>query len=67
MAATPPADFAAFLSQKKIDGQAFAARASQEYSRAAREYAVLGPVAFDQRKKFYLNDWRLRFPAPALS
>ena len=68
-----PPLFSAFLQRKKIAADAFAQAQPDGYAKAEAEYAVLGPVAFDQRKKFYINDWRLMFPledaptAPAAS
>ena len=65
--------FTAFLQRKKIAADAFAQAQPDAFAKAEAEYAVLGAVAFDQRKKFYINDWRLMFPladvptAPAAS
>jgi hypothetical protein len=56
------APFAAFLSKKKINTQQFQTQQPQVFAALSIEYNGLGQAAFDQRKKFLINDWRLMFP-----
>ncbi|MCE3006997.1 MAG: hypothetical protein LW884_01435 [Bacteroidetes bacterium] len=55
-------ELAAFFQKKKIDTAALATAEPQLWAHICQEYALLGAAAYEQRKKFYLNDWRLRYP-----
>ncbi|MCS7084817.1 MAG: hypothetical protein RMM53_01790 [Bacteroidia bacterium] len=55
-----PEDFDQYLKKKKISPSKY--RQSPEYGEFAREFSLLGPYAFDQRKKFFLNKLRLQYP-----
>ena len=62
---TQPTAFEAFLAKKKIDTAAFQRAEPGAYALQATEFEQLGPVSYDQRRKFYFNDWRLRYPPQA--
>jgi len=57
-----PETFEAFLTRKKIDAAAFAARLPADYAKYAAVFAEVGTNSFDHQTKFLLNDWRLDFP-----
>lgn len=52
----------AFFEKKKIDRARFEAEQPELWAALAKEFETLGPAGFDQRKKFHINEWRLRFP-----
>ncbi len=62
---TQPTAFEAFLTKKKINAAAFQRAEPGAYALQAAEFEQLGPVSYDQRRKFYFNDWRLRYPPQA--
>jgi hypothetical protein len=55
-----PKTFDEYLIKKKISPQKYSQ--TPEYRSFAREFEVLGPEAFDQRKKFFVNKRRLEYP-----
>ena len=54
--------FAEFLTKKRVNAARFQTERPDEYAGLETEYDALGPASFDQRKKFFINDWRRRFP-----
>lgn len=55
-----PGTFDEYLKKKKISPESY--RQSPEYAVFAREFELLGPHAFDQRKKFFINRRRREYP-----
>lgn len=53
--------FADYLREKKIDADAWQAAEPTAYAQQAQLFAEMGPKSYDQRAKFLLMDWRLRF------
>lgn len=51
-----------YFAKKKINAQALAQQQPLLWQQLQQEYAQLGQAAFDQRKKFFWNDWRLLYP-----
>lgn len=58
--------FINFLEKKKINWQTFQTLEPQVWQDLIEEFALLGVNGFDQRKKFFINNWRLKYP-PATS
>lgn len=56
------AQFAAFLQKKKINASLFQAQQPLAFITLCVQFNSMGEAAFDQRKKFLINDWRLMFP-----
>jgi hypothetical protein len=54
--------FDAYLNSKKIDSITFKALHAALFQNLQTEYALLGEKAFDQRKKFLINEWRHLYP-----
>jgi hypothetical protein len=54
--------FVAYLLKKKINPQTFQTSEPQIWQKLAEEFSVLGINSFDQRKKFFINNWRIRYP-----
>lgn len=54
--------FVEFLTQKKIDVSSMRAALGAGFQSQEEAFDKLGAAAYDQRKKFFINDWRLRFP-----
>lgn len=59
---TNPAGFEEFIRGKRIDAEAFRKALATTYLQWEAEFGALGPVKFDQFKKFQFNPYRLRFP-----
>ena len=57
-----PATLEEFLERKKVRAEAFRQSRPQEWARLSADFDALGPAGFDQRKKFFINEWRLLFP-----
>ena len=55
-------EFIAFLEKKKVNWQRFRSEKPQEWLELAQEFEILGKNGFDQRKKFFINNWRLAYP-----
>lgn len=51
--------FDEFLKKKKIDGSWLQMANPQLYESLLHEYNALGKIAFEQRKKFILNELRI--------
>jgi hypothetical protein len=51
-----------FLLKKRINRELLYANDPDGFRNLNDQFEVMGPKSFDQRYKFYLNDWRLRFP-----
>ena len=51
-----------FLRGKRIDAESFRKALATTYAQWEAEFGALGPVKFDQFKKFQFNPYRLRFP-----
>jgi hypothetical protein len=54
--------FIAFLTKKKINSQAFQTSEPKIWHDLAEQFLILGVNGFDQRKKFFINNWRIRYP-----
>ena len=55
-------DFEAYLIKKKIDTQSFQNLNSQLWIEMKQLFETIGYLNFDQRKKYFINQWRLQFP-----
>jgi hypothetical protein len=53
--------FEDYLRKKRIDLVQWQAEAPQEVAGLRAEYDAMGEASFDQRKKFWINRWRLRY------
>ena len=53
--------FEEYLTEKKIDASAWQTAEPKAYAEQAALFAQLGAKSFDQRAKFLIMDWRLRF------
>ncbi len=62
MPAPEPQNLEEFCLRKKINPVRFRAEAGGQWLRLEAEFAALGYAGFDQRKKFLINEWRLRYP-----
>ncbi len=54
--------FEEYLEAKKIDAAAWQSAEPKRYAEQQDFFEQLGPSNFDQRAKFLIMDWRLRFP-----
>ena len=53
--------FEEYMAKKKIKVQRFQAERSEEWLELKKLYELIGEASFDQQKKYFINDWRLRF------
>jgi hypothetical protein len=65
MPAAPPQTLEEFCQRKKINAARFRAEAPDQWLHLEAEFTALGAAGFDQRKKFLINEWRLRYPPSA--
>jgi 5-bromo-4-chloroindolyl phosphate hydrolysis protein len=66
LAPDPAAAFEAFMAKKKIDIATFRADQPTEAARQAYLFVEMGPKSYDQRQKFFFNEWRLHYPLAKL-
>lgn len=50
-----------FLIKKKVNIEAFQTQAPQEWQTLVQLYEKMGANSFDQRYKYLINAWRLKY------
>ena len=59
--------FVNYLVAKRIDATRFRQELPVEWEASLASFAAHGPKAFTQRKRFFINSWRLQFPYQEVS
>ncbi len=55
-------DFVKFLQKQKINYELWQQKDKDEFRKMQEEFIFLGEKSFYERKRFYVNKWRKKYP-----
>ena len=54
--------FEKFLEKQKINAKLWKEKSPADFNKHLREFNYLGEKSFYERKRFYINKWRSKYP-----